>query len=196
MDTETRSETELYALMLALQRSKGAAPSWLSRELTVPPDPFTTVSPATRRSQRALAASFASLLAAVWFGAAYSASAAPAPKLAYAAPAIDWEGLDAVALVQESRLAGDDETVLSRLGGIRRHAEGPAWRAEKTAENVYLVVYREPAGLPAYAFEVDLETEVVTPTPEAVDSLTARRVRDAAETLQMVASAPAEASPN
>ena len=182
-----RTEVELYALMLAMERTRGAVPAWLARELEAPADPFTTPSPQARRSQAAFAACLASLCCAVWLGATLEAGAAPAPRLVFHPAPIDWDAKDAIGLAQDFRLAGDDDTVLSRLGGVTRHAEGRAWSAEKTAEDTYLVVYREPAGYPAYAFEVNLETEQVAPTPEAVEALTARRVRDASETLQMVA---------
>ncbi|MBI2385154.1 MAG: hypothetical protein HYV14_03975 [Elusimicrobia bacterium] len=103
------------------------------------------------------------------------------PKAAARAVPPDPDGLEAVALVQDSRLAGDEATVLERLAGTVRNPAYPrAWSAEKTEGGSYLVIFREPAGVPAYAFEVNLETEAVEATPEAVERLTMLRVRAAA----------------
>lgn len=105
---------------------------------------------------------------------------APEKRAARPAPA-DPDALDAIALVQDWRPAGDEETVLRRLAGAVRNPAYPrAWSAERTEEASYLVIFREPAGVPAYAFEVNLETETVEPTPEAVERLTMLRLREAA----------------
>lgn len=99
-----------------------------------------------------------------------------------AAPAPDPDALEAIALVQDWQPAGDEKTVLVRLAGAVRNPAYPrAWSAERTDEDSYLVIFREPAGVPAYAFEVDLEAEMVQATPEAVELLTMLRVREATE---------------
>jgi hypothetical protein len=91
----------------------------------------------------------------------------------------DLDALDAISIVQGSSMAGDDRPVARRLGDDRRRADGShPWTAERTGDDSYLVIYREPSGSPAYAFEVDLETGLVQPTPEAVDALALMRVRD------------------
>jgi len=116
-----------------------------------------------------------------------------APVKAAARPApVDPDALEAIALVQDSRLAGDEETVLGRLSGTVRNPAYPrAWSAEKTEGASYLIIFREPAGSPAYAFEVNLETEAVEATPEAVERLTMLRVRAAAHAPEnLVARAP------
>lgn len=112
------------------------------------------------------------------------AAARPAPP--------DPDGLEAIALVQDWRPAGDDATVLARLAGAVRNPAYPrAWSAEKTEEGSFLVIFREPAGFPAYAFEVNLENDAVEPTPEAVERLTMLRVRAAAQAPEnLVARAP------
>jgi len=107
---------------------------------------------------------------------------APPKREARAAPP-DPDALEAIALVQDWHPAGDEKTVLGRLAGaVRNPAYERAWSAEKTEEDSYLVIFREPAGFPAYAFEVSLEAEAVQATPEAVERLTMLRVREETET--------------
>lgn len=116
---------------------------------------------------------------------------APEKRAARPAP-VDPDAADAILLVQESRPAGDEATVLRRLAGAVRNPAYPrGWSAERTEEAHYLVIFREPAGVPAYAFEVDLESESVEPTPETVERLTMLRVREAAHAPDaLVARAP------
>jgi hypothetical protein len=109
---------------------------------------------------------------------------APTKVAARPAPA-DPDALEAIALVQDSRLAGDEETVLGRLAvAVRNPAYPRAWSAERTDGDSYLIIFREPAGSPAYAFEVNLETEAVEATPEAVERLTMLRLRAAAQSTE------------
>jgi hypothetical protein len=78
-------------------------------------------------------------------------------------------------------MAGDDKSVFERLGSVQTHPGGvPAWSTELTDEDSYIVIFREVAGTPIYAFEVDMKAKKVFPTPEATDRLTLIRVRDAA----------------
>lgn len=103
----------------------------------------------------------------------------PAKPPARPAPP-DPDALEAIALVQDWKPAGDEETVLRRLAGAARNPAYPrAWSAERTQEDAYLVIFREPSGT-AYAFEVNLEAEAVSATPEAVEALTMLRLREAA----------------
>lgn len=112
---------------------------------------------------------------------------APEKRAARAAPA-DPDGLEAIAMVQDWKAAGDEETVLGRLAPTVLNPAYPrAWSAEKTEGGSYLVIFREPAGFPAYAFEVNLETEAVEPTPEAVERLTMLRVQAAAHSGALMA---------
>lgn len=105
---------------------------------------------------------------------------APA-KAAPRAAAPDPDGLEAIAMVQDWRPAGDEKTVLQRLAGAVRNPAYPrAWSAERTEADAFLVLFREPSGA-SYAFEVNLEAEDVQPTPEAVEALTMLRVREEAE---------------
>ncbi|MDX6771198.1 MAG: hypothetical protein SF051_16835 [Elusimicrobiota bacterium] len=94
------------------------------------------------------------------------------------APALEPDAADAVALAQEHSIAGDDLPVVERLAGaFARPRAARSWTAERVGEASYLVVFRQADGA-AFAFEVDLESEEVRATPEAVDALTALRVRD------------------
>lgn len=105
-----------------------------------------------------------------------------APKPALRAPAVDLDAREAIALTQDWRLAGDDKPVAQRLAAAALNPySARAWSAERTEEGSYLVIFREPAGTPVYAFEVSLETESVQATPEAVDRLTILRVREESE---------------
>jgi len=109
--------------------------------------------------------------------------APPKPRPAVLAPNPD--ALEAIALVQDWQPAGDEKTVLGRLAGAVRNPAYPrAWSAERTDGDSYLVIFREPAGVPAYAFEVSLEAEMVQATPEAVELLTMLRVREATESTE------------
>ncbi len=78
-------------------------------------------------------------------------------------------------------MAGDQKSVFERLGSVVEHQGGvPAWSSEMTDEGSYLVIFREAGGTPIYAFEVNLKSKTVRPTPEATERLTLIRVRDAA----------------
>ena len=107
---------------------------------------------------------------------------APEAATEAAAPpaAVDPKAADALALVQHWRMAGDNRTLFERLGSVAQHPGGvPAWSVEMTDEDSYLVMFREVSGT-AYAFETNMKTKTVQPTPEAVERLTLIRVRDEA----------------
>lgn len=182
---ETRSETELLAITAALTRCGGAAPGWLKKEMS-PAIPLRRVYPADPNAYRghmAVALSVGGLLAAFLCCEHLAAdiSFASPRAVAKAAP-VDQDALEAIALVQDWRPAGDEKPVLERLAiAVRNPAYPRAWSAEKTEEASYLVLFREPAGAPVYAFEVNLESEAVQATPEAVERLTMLRVREATE---------------
>lgn len=179
-----RSEIEIHAITQALILCGGAAPRWLARELTPAPKPFQEAMPDPNayRGHMSAALSLGGLLAAFLGCASFVDDVRyEAPKLA-AAPAPDLDALDAIALVQGWRAAGDEKPVAGRLAGaVRNPLYERAWSAEKTGDDSFLVIFREPAGTPAYAFEVNLETEAVEATPEAVERLTMLRVREATE---------------
>ena len=191
----TRTEVELQAIAGALRMNAGAAPKWLRTEMSPAPGlpRRLTADPDAYRRHMCAALSFGGLLVA-FLGCADMVGDirfAP-PKAAPRAAAVDMGALEAIAMVQDWQPAGDEKPVLRRLAGTVLNPAYPrAWSAEKTDEDSYLVIFREPAGFPAYAFEVNLESESVQPTPEAVERLTMLRVREATESPEaLVARAP------
>ena len=192
MDNLTpRTEVELLAISLALSRTGGEAPAWLQKEMqetlglpAIPQDPD-----AYRWHMKAALSAGALLIAFIGGVDFVSEVKAAAPNVvARPVYVVDEDAREAISLVQQSTMAGDETPVLARLGGVQRNADGSkAWSAEKTDEASYLVIYREPAGFPAYAFEVDLESGAVQPTPEAVDAIALLRLRGIEEQDRVVA---------
>jgi|CXWL01.1.fsa_nt_gi hypothetical protein len=110
-------------------------------------------------------------------------TAAPAPASPMPAnPPLEEKAAEALAIVRQWRMAGDEKTLFMRLGGgVIQHPNGrQAWSVEKLDEGSYLVIYREAAGTPIYAFETRLKAKTVMPSPEATERLTLLRVRDEA----------------
>lgn len=179
---KSRSDVELAALANCLLMSRGAAPDWLRAELSFrTPAPKAAPDPGAYRGHMSAALSVGGLLAAFLACVDLAGEVRyDAPKPAAQRPAGGGsDGLEAIALVQDWRPAGDEKPVLSRLAGAVRNPAYPrAWSAEKLEADSYLVIFREPAGTPAYAFEVNLESEEVMATPEAVERLTMLRVRE------------------
>jgi hypothetical protein len=176
-----RTNLELQGLAAGLAVSKGAAPIWLHAQLEARTAQGLAFGPREVRSLTMAGLStmslFAALVMSLSFDVVPAAAVTRAPRQAPAA-APDLDAQDAVALVQEWKIAGDETPVLERLGESVARAAGPrAWTSEKTGPDAYLVVFRERNG-PLYAFEVDLAAEEVHATPETVDLLTLRRVRD------------------
>lgn len=180
-----RTDVELRAIAGALRMYPGAAPKWLSAEMSPAPIRLLPIpaDPDVYSWHMAAALSFGGLLAAFLCCVDLAGEITFAPeKIAARAAAADPDALEAIALVQDWRPAGDEQPVLQRLAGAVRNPAYPrAWSAEKTEDGSYLVIFREPAGTPAYAFEVNLESEAVQATPEAVERLTMLRVREATE---------------
>ncbi len=105
-----------------------------------------------------------------------------APRHEVRAPVVDEDAREAIALVQDWKLTGDEKAVAQRLAGTVGNPYYPrAWSAEKTGTDSYLVIFRVPAGTPVYAFEVSLKTQSVEATFEARDRLTILRVHEDAE---------------
>ena len=184
--TETpRTDLELQAIVSAMMLCDGVAPKWLNEELA--PEfqaaPAAKADPNAYRGHMSAALSFGGLLIA-FLGCAElveDISFAPA-KIESRVAAADPDALEAIAMVQDWQAAGDEKPVLQRLAGAVRNPAYPrAWSAERTEDASYLVIFREPAGTPAYAFEVNLESEAVQATPEAIERLTMLRVREATE---------------
>jgi hypothetical protein len=91
----------------------------------------------------------------------------PVPVAARPPKAVMSKAARALDLVQRWHMPGDKKSVFKRLGGAEHSGGSSVWSMEKTDMNSYLVVYRAPAGTPVYAFEVDLKSKTVSPTPEA-----------------------------
>ncbi|MDD5303153.1 MAG: hypothetical protein PHS14_08585 [Elusimicrobia bacterium] len=183
-DTETpRTGVELQAIAGALMMSAGAVPKWLREEMAPVPVRLRRMpgDPDAYRRHMSVALSVGGLLAAFLCCVDLIGEVRFAPaKIAARAAAADPDALEAIALVQDWRPAGDEKPVLQRLAGAVRNPAYPrAWSAEKTEDDSYLVIFREPAGFPAYAFEVNLESEAVQATPEAVERLTMLRMAEA-----------------
>ena len=105
-----------------------------------------------------------------------------APRHEVRAPVVDEDAREAITLVQDWKLTGDEKAVAQRLAGVARNPYySRAWSAERTGADSYLVIFRAPAGSPVYAFEVSLETQLVEATFEARDRLTILRVHEDAE---------------
>jgi len=189
-----RSELELAAISRSLLLTRGSAPEWLRSELAFRMPPARAkAAPDDYRWHMSVALSVGGLLAAFLISVELVGEIRfEGPKPAVTAASVDQDGLEAIALVQDWRPAGDEKPVLSRLAGTVRNPAYPrAWSAEKLEADSYLVIFREPAGSPAYAFEVSLETESIQATPEAVERLTMLRVREeTAHGDSLVAQAP------
>jgi len=182
---DSRTEEEFRALASALRLTAGAAPSWLHTAMAPPTIPLRRFpnEPGAYRRHMSAALSFGALLVAflVCVDVIGEVRLAP-PKRAARAAAVDTDAREAIALVQDWQLAGDDKPLLQRLAGAVLNPKYPrAWSAEKTEYGSYLVIFREPARTPAYAFEVVLESQAVKATPETVELLTILRLREATE---------------
>lgn len=143
--------------------------------------------PAADRSQRSFAACLGALLLA---GAVSAGLDAPvrAPRPSRRPARVDLARLDAISRAQNWVPAGDELTLLQRVGDIRRHpGAGPAWSAERLSGTRFLVLYRDASGSPL-AFEVDRRTGEVSPSPEALDGLALLRYHEEKQ-LQLLAHA-------
>jgi hypothetical protein len=118
--------------------------------------------------------------------------ARPAPAIvanghaaAKGAPVVsdDDRSQEALLLVHEWKLPGDEKTLGDRLGeGMDLPGGRPAWSVDRVGENGYRVTYQPGADSPAFSFEADLAARVVWPTAETQELLAPRvaALRDAA----------------
>ncbi len=82
---------------------------------------------------------------------------------------------EALLLVHEWTLPGDERTLGERLGGSLDLPGGrPAWSVERTAEHAYRVSFRGGEGATIYSFEADVSARVVWPSAETQDMLAPR----------------------
>lgn len=148
--------------------------------------------PAAERSLRHFAVCLCALLVALAVGAGLD-SPVRAPRPSRRPARVDLARLDAISRAQRWVPAGDELTVLQRVGDVRRHpGAGPAWSAERLSGTRFLVLYRDASGA-ALAFEVDRRSGEVLPSPEALDGLALLRYNEEKQ-LQLLAHADLGAS--
>lgn len=74
---------------------------------------------------------------------------------------------EAMLLVHEWKLPGDEKSLGERLGGeLDLPGTRPAWKVERTGARDYRVTFQRADKDIPYAFEADIEARVVMPTPE------------------------------
>lgn len=82
---------------------------------------------------------------------------------------------EALLLVHEWKLPGDEKSLGERLGGELDLPGGrPAWSVERTGARGYRVTFQPAEKDLPYAFEADVESRVVWPTPETQELLAPR----------------------
>ena len=82
---------------------------------------------------------------------------------------------EAMLLVHEWKLPGDEKSLGQRLGGELDLPGGrPAWTVERTAQYSYRVTFQPDDKAVPYAFEADIESRVVWPAPETQELLAPR----------------------
>jgi hypothetical protein len=102
------------------------------------------------------------------------ANARPAAK---GAPVVvdDDRSQEAMLLVHEWKLPGDEKSLGERLGGEFELPGGrPSWSVERTGAKGYRVTFQAAEKDLPYAFEADIESRVVWPTPETQELLAPR----------------------
>lgn len=87
----------------------------------------------------------------------------------------DDRSTEAMLLVHEWKLPGDDKPLGERLGGEMDLPGGrPAWTVERTGAHGYRVTFQPGDKDLPYAFEADIDSRVVWPTPETQELLAPR----------------------
>lgn len=82
---------------------------------------------------------------------------------------------EALLLVHEWKLPGDEKTLGDRLGGqVDLPGGRPAWTVERTGARGYRVTFQPLEKDLPFSFEADLEARVVWPTPETQELLAPR----------------------
>lgn len=82
---------------------------------------------------------------------------------------------EALLLVHEWKLPGDEKSLGERLGGELELPGGrPSWSVERTGEHGYRVTFQPAEKDLPYAFEADIDARVVWPTPETQELLAPR----------------------
>lgn len=82
---------------------------------------------------------------------------------------------EALVLVHEWKLPGDEKSLGERLGGELELPGGrPSWSVERTGEHGYRVTFQPAETDLPHAFEADIDARVVWPTPETQELLAPR----------------------
>jgi hypothetical protein len=89
---------------------------------------------------------------------------------------VEDDGADeALLLVHDWRLPGDDRPLSERLdAGGNPPGSQPAWTAERTGERTYRVSYRPSPDASGYDFDVDLDARSVEPAPGTAEMIAPR----------------------
>ena len=111
--------------------------------------------------------------------AALPAIAAPAQLLrAEPEPSVETDddrGNEAIALVHEWRMPGDDRSIVERLPqDSELPGTRPAWRVERTGAATYRVSFRPTQEESSLEFDVDLDALRVEPSPDTAQLLAPR----------------------
>ncbi len=192
-----RLRAQVAALKSSLEKPAApAARAVPAKEAGMDSARFTPASPPRTEPKRASYAPYAAILlfAAVMelAGARGTAPRAPdlsslvrpAPEVVQAvkpavkgAPVVADEdrSQEALLLVHEWKLPGDAKSLGERLGGELDLPGGrPAWTVERVAEKGYRVTFQPAEKDVPLAFEADIESRVVWPTPETQELLAPR----------------------
>ena len=82
---------------------------------------------------------------------------------------------EALLMVHEWKLPGDEKSLGERLGGELDLPGGrPAWTVERTGAHGYRVTFQPAEKDLPYSFEADIESRVVWPTPDTQELLAPR----------------------
>ena len=193
-----RMRTQVASLKASLDRGRPAtAPVALTHPVPVarpvqarPVQARAATVVSARTSRWRTAAPYAAILACAAFlelsGARRPSPQAAVPEnISRPAPTVlsdDDRSQEALLLVHEWKLPGDDSSLSERLGGaLDLPGARPAWSVERTGARGYRVTYQENAVSLPYAFDADLEGRAVWPTAETQELLAPRLVslRDA-----------------
>lgn len=87
----------------------------------------------------------------------------------------DDRGDEAIALVHEWRVPGDDRPIAERLEQtVELPGSRPAWSVERTGESTYRVSFQPAQAESALEFDVDLDARRVDPSPDTAEMLAPR----------------------
>jgi len=195
-----RLREQVSALKASLKPAPAAPPVIQARAVPVPlASPVARPAPAPSRESPAAwrpYAPYAAIAACAVLielgGARLPAPAAPdLSALAHPAPAVvlnarpaakgapvvtdDDRSEEALLMVHEWKLPGDEKSLGERLGGELDLPGGrPSWTVERTGAHGYRVTFQPAEKDLPYSFEADIESRVVWPTPDTQELLAPR----------------------